>query len=45
MKFEGNIKLVGAGEIVINVPAGELLTIKDKTLIDTDVVDKNFPGQ
>lgn len=45
VKFEGNIKLVGAGEIVINVPAGELLTFKDKTLIDTDVVDKNFPGQ
>ncbi len=33
VKFEGNIKLVGTGEILINVPAGELRTIKDKTLI------------
>ncbi|GAX61139.1 hydrogenase maturation factor [Candidatus Scalindua japonica] len=41
VKFEGNIKLVGTGEILINVPAGELRIIKDKTLIDTDVVDTN----
>ncbi len=45
VKFEGDIKLVGTGEILINVPAGELRIIKDKTLINTDVVDNNFPGQ
>ncbi len=34
MKFEGDIKLVGTGEILINVPAGKLWIIKDK-IIDT----------
>ena len=34
IKFEGNIKLIGTGEILINVPAGKLWIIKDKT-IDT----------
>ena len=34
MKFEGDIKLIGTGEILINVPAGKLWVIKDKT-IDT----------
>lgn len=34
MKFEGNIKLIGTGEILINVPAGKFWVIKNKT-IDT----------
>ncbi len=34
VKFEGDIKLIGTGEILINVPAGKLWIIKDKT-IDT----------
>jgi hypothetical protein len=34
VKFEGDIKLIGTGEILINVPAGKLWVIKDKT-IDT----------
>jgi len=34
MKFEGDVKLIGTGEILINVPAGKLWIIKDKT-IDT----------
>ncbi|MCP4268546.1 MAG: hypothetical protein GY777_23705 [Candidatus Brocadiaceae bacterium] len=42
VKFEGDIKLIGTGEILINVPAGKLLVIKNKTLIDSDVVDPNF---
>ncbi len=34
IKFEGGIKLIGTGEILINVPAGKLWIVKDKT-IDT----------
>jgi len=34
IRFEGNIKLIGTGEISINVPAGKLRIIKNKT-IDT----------
>jgi hypothetical protein len=48
IKFEGNIKLIGTGEILINVPAGKLWVIKDKT-IDTKnletLIFTNFPGQ
>ena len=32
MKFEGNIKLIGTGEIIINVPAGKLWIAKNKTI-------------
>ena len=36
MKFEGNIKLIGTGEILINVPAGKLWIIKNKTINTQD---------
>ena len=32
IKFEGDIKLTGTGEILINVPAGKLWIIKNKTI-------------
>lgn len=32
VKFEGDIKLIGTGEILINVPAGKLWVIKNKTI-------------
>jgi len=32
LKFEGDIKLIGTGEILINVPAGKLWIIKNKTI-------------
>ncbi|MHC4268634.1 MAG: hypothetical protein ACYSWS_02755 [Planctomycetota bacterium] len=41
VKFEGDIKLIGTGEILINVPAGKLWVIKNKT-IDTQNKDTNF---
>ncbi len=34
VKFEGDVKLIGAGEILIEVPAGKLYVVKNKT-IDT----------
>ncbi len=34
VRFEGDIKLTGTGEVLINVPAGKLWVIKNKT-IDT----------
>ena len=32
MKFEGDIKLIGTGEILINVPAGKLWIINNQTI-------------
>ncbi len=32
IKFEGDIKLIGTGEVLINVPAGKLWIVKNKTI-------------
>ncbi|GJQ57974.1 MAG: hypothetical protein D8M57_01120 [Candidatus Scalindua sp. AMX11] len=44
IKFEGDIKLIGTGEISISVPAGKLWIIKDKTIDTQNSVYKvEFP--
>ncbi len=43
VRFEGDIKLTGTGEILINVPPGKLWVIKNKTFDtrnNTYVVEK-----